>query len=237
MMKCIVVEDEKRVQENIQNVIRKLSIEKDIDLDVKYYKKFTKELEEEINEELYRKVYIMDIELESGPSGIEIAKKIREKDWESEIIFVTNHDKMFETVHRKVLDVFDFIEKFDNMEDRIEKDILTIYNQKFDKKMLKILARNADLEIYYKNINYIARDKEERKLIIYCNDVTFKINESLNDLLEKLDNRFIRVHRSCIVNKENVVLYNYKEGYFMLKNGEKVPLLSKKYRKEIEEKC
>ncbi len=234
MIKFIVVEDEKSVQDIIKKVLRKISIANDTEIEISYHQKYNKNLLKDISEEVYRKVYILDIELEGSISGIDIAQKIREKDWDSEIIFVTSHDKMFETVHRNVLEVFDFIEKFHNMESRLEKDLQLIYNQKFDKKMLKIYSRNADLEIYLKNILYITRDKEDRKLIIHTKDVNFKISSSLNDITEKLDNRFIRTHRSCIANKDHIVEYNYSENYFQLDIGIKVDLLSKKYRKEIE---
>ena len=148
MIKFVIVEDEKIVQDVVKKVIRKVSMKNDTEIEVNYYTKYNKELQKEINEELYRKVYILDIELDSDVSGIDIANKIREKDWDSEIIFITNHDKMFETVHRNILDVFDFIEKFHDMESRLEHDLNIIYNQKFDKKMLKIYSRNADLEVY-----------------------------------------------------------------------------------------
>ena len=232
MFQYIVVEDEINVQEQIRKVLRKLAFANDVDLDVKYFKGYSKELESIINNDIYRKVYIMDIELKNSVSGIEIAHKIRENDWDSEIIFVTCHDKMLESVHRRILDVFDFIEKFHDMENRLEKDLQTIYSQKFDKKMLKIKGRNADLEIYLKNILYITRDKEDRKLIIYTKNIEFKIIDTLSDIQEKLDNRFIKTHRSCLVNSDHVMEYNYKNGYFVLDTGDKVYLLSKKYRKK-----
>ena len=234
MIKFVVVEDEKNIQEIVKKVIRKLSITNDTEIKVNYYTKYDKNLQKELSEELYRKVYILDIELEGNVSGIDIAHKIREKDWDSEIIFITSHDKMFETVHRTVLDVFDFIEKFHDMEKRLEKDLKIIYNQKFDKKMLKIYSKNADLEIYLKNILYITRDKEDRKIIIHTSEVDFKIVSTLNDILGMIDNRFVRTHRSCIANKDHVVKYCFSDGYFVLDNGLKVDLLSKKYRKEIE---
>ena len=236
MIKFVVVEDEKNIQDIVKKVIRKVSIINDTEIEVNYYTKYDKKLQKEIREELYRKVYILDIELEGSISGIDIAHKIREKDWDSEIIFITSHDKMFETVHRSILDVFDFIEKFHNMEQRLEKDLKIIYNQKFDKKMLKIYSRNADLEIYFKNIFYITRDKEERKIVIHTKEIDFKVVNTLSDILEKLDNRFVRTHRGCIVNKDHVVKYSFSDGYFILDSGKKVDLLSKKYRKEIEDK-
>ena len=234
MIKFVIVEDEKIVQDVVKKVIRKVSMKNDTEIEVNYYTKYNKELQKEINEELYRKVYILDIELDSDVSGIDIANKIREKDWDSEIIFITNHDKMFETVHRNILDVFDFIEKFHDMESRLEHDLNIIYNQKFDKKMLKIYSRNADLEVYLKNIYYLTRDKEDRKIIIHTQNINFKIVSTLNDITEKLDNRFARTHRGCIVNKDHVIKYSFSDGYFILDDGTKVGLLSKKYRKEIE---
>ena len=41
---------------------------------------------------------------------------------------------------------------------------------------------------------------------------------------------FIQVHRACLVNPNQVILYNYQEGYFVLKNNRKVFMCSKKYR-------
>ncbi len=233
MIKFIIVEDDKNIQDIVKKVIRKISMLNDFEIDVKYYTKFNKDLKKEIDEELYRKVYILDIELDGNVSGIDIAHMIRDNDWDSEIIFITSHDKMFETVHRNILDVFDFIEKFHDFTKRLEDDIKLIYNQKFDKKMLKVYSKNADLEIYFKNILYITRDKEDRKIIIYTKDISFKIVSTLTDVFDKLDDRFVRMHRSCIANKDHVVQYCFNDGYFILDNGKKVMMLSKKYRKEI----
>jgi len=236
VIKFIVVEDDNFDQENFKAILRKLAIKNDKNLEVSYFKKYGKELQKEMDTDLYRKVYIMDIELEGNVSGIEIADKIREKDWDSEIIFVTNHDNLFEKAHRQVLDVFDFIEKFDNMEKRLENDIQKIINKKVDNGVLKLSGRSVEVEVYMKNILYITRDKEERKSIIYGKEgMCFKVGYSLTELKEKLDSRFVQTHKSCIANKTRIVEKNYSKGYFKLDNGKVVDLLSKRYRKEIEE--
>ncbi len=235
MIRFIVVEDEGIVQESLKKILRKVSIKNDKNLEVIYFKRYNEELQKEIENETYRKVYIMDIELKNSISGIEIAEKIREKDWDSEIIFVTHHDKMFEMAHRKILEVFDFIEKFQNMEERLEEDIQKIYNRKIDNKILKLNGKHVDLEIYLKNILYITRDKEERKAIIHTDEVEFKVGLTLSELLEMLDKRFVQTHKSCIANKNRMIKRNYAKGYFVLDTGEEVPMLSKKYRKGIEE--
>lgn len=236
-MKFIVVEDERDAQEKIKKLLRKISVQTQIDLEIEYFKNYDEKLQKEIDNTLYPKIYIMDIELDGEVSGMEVAEKIRDNDWDSEIIFVTTHDKYFDKVHRQILEVFDFIEKFQDMENRLEKDIKLILSKKADKKLLKIKGNHADVEIYMRNILYILRDKEERKSIIYTDtdDVTFKVSNSLIDLLDRLDSRFVQTHKSCIANKNRMVERNYAKGYFILDNGKKVDYLSRKYRKGIDE--
>ena len=235
-MKFIVVEDERDAQEKIKKLLRKISVQTQIDLEIEYFKNYDEKLQKEIDNTLYPKIYIMDIELDGEVSGMEVAEKIRDNDWDSEIIFVTTHDKYFDKVHRQILEVFDFIEKFQDMENRLEKDIKLILSKKADKKLLKIKGNHADVEIYMRNILYILRDKEERKSIIYTDtdDVTFKVSNSLIDLLDRLDSRFVQTHKSCIANKNRMVERNYAKGYFILDNGKKVDYLSRKYRKGID---
>ena len=235
-MKFIVVEDERDAQEKIKKLLRKISVQTQIDLEIEYFKNYDEKLQKEIDNTLYPKIYIMDIELDGEVSGMEVAEKIRDNDWDSEIIFVTTHDKYFDKVHRQILEVFDFIEKFQDMENRLEKDIKLILSKKADKKLLKIKGNHADVEIYMRNILYILRDKEERKSIIYTDtdDVTFKVSNSLVDLLEKLDSRFVQTHKSCIANKTRMIERNYAKGYFILDNGKQVDYLSRKYRKGID---
>ena len=236
-MKFIVVEDERDAQEKIKKLLRKISVQTQIDLEIEYFKNYDEKLQKEIDNTLYPKIYIMDIELDGEVSGMEVAEKIRDNDWDSEIIFVTTHDKFFDKVHRQILEVFDFIEKFQDMENRLEKDIKLILSKKADKKLLKIKGNHADVEIYMRNILYILRDKEERKSIIYTDtdDVTFKVSNSLIDLLDRLDSRCVQTHKSCIANKNRMVERNYAKGYFILDNGKKVDYLSRKYRKGIDE--
>jgi len=232
-----VVEDDKKTQETIKEVLRKVVMSKDNSIEVKYFTKYSKELKRIIDDNSCRKVYIMDIELETKTSGIEIAKLIREKDWESEIIFITSHDKMFETVYRNVYEVFDFIEKFYEMEKRLTKDIDLIFKKNFDNKMFTFTSRNVDLQIYYRAITYITRDKEERKILIHTDTNVFKLNMNLNDVTALLDDRFVQTHRSCIANHQRVHEWNWPKNYFVLDNGEKVEYLSKKYKKEVEASC
>lgn len=235
MVRIVVVEDDKEIQLAIKKILRKLDIFKDEEVKIEYFTKYTNNLKEIINNSAERKIYILDIELETKVSGIDIAKYIRESDWESEIIFITNHDKMFETAYRSVYEVFDFIEKFHDLENRLKKDINEIFKRNFDNKMLMFNSRNISLKIFYRSITYLYRDKDSRKIIVNTDKTQYSMNLGVNDALNYLDSRFKIVHRACIVNTDRVEAYNWTKGYFVLDTGEKVPMLSKKFKKEIED--
>ncbi len=236
-MKFVVIEDDRAVQEIIRKIIRKLSVKYNEDFEIIFFEKYSSELEEEMKETSIPKIYILDIELSHSICGIEIAEKIRKTDWDSEIIFVTNHDKMFEVVHRRVLKVFDFIEKFRDMSHRLYDDLVKIMNHKYDEKVFTFQHNHVVNRIYMKHILYITRDKEDRKAVIYTDTpgVTLKINLTLTELKNMLDSRFVQTHKSCLANKERMIERNYTKGYFILDTGEQVDLLSKNYREEIEE--
>ncbi len=235
MIKIIVVEDDKNTQMTIKKILREMDIFKDEEVQVEYFTKYTNELKTMIKDVSEHKIYILDIELETKISGIDIAKFIRENDWESEIVFITNHDKMFETVYRSVYEVFDFIEKFHDLAPKLKKAIKSIFQRNFDNKMFMYKNSNFSLQIYYRSITYIYRDKETRKIIINTEKNQYSIILPLSESLNYLDHRFKMVHRACIVNIDRVESFNWSRGYFILDNGQKIDLLSKKYRKGLEE--
>lgn len=231
MIKYIIIDDEPSILERIEKIINHIAFKTESDYDIKKFTKYNNELEKIINDNSITKVYIIDIEIDKKKSGLDIARQIRENDWDSEIIIVTNHDRMFETVYKTIYKVFSFIEKFDNMDSRLEKDLKAIIRKTDDKKKFVYSTQKISIQIYLKDIMYIYRDTIERKLVFVTTNNKYFINMTIQELLTKLDSRFIQVHRACIVNDERVRVYNWNEGYFELDNTEQVFMLSKGFRK------
>ena len=231
MVRVVVVDDDREEIEHIKNLLDDVVKE---EKEVVTFTRLTDKLKKEIQNTDLRKIYVLDIEIGHKASGISIAKLIRDVDWESEIIFITNHDKMFESVHRTVYEVFDFIEKFHEFDKRFKKDIQTILKRNFDNKMFVYKTNNIELNLYYKSILYIYRDTAERKLVIVTDSDKYMIGLSIKEIIPYLDYRFVKCYKSCIVNTARVQEKNYKDGYFTLDNGEKVYMLSKKCKKDLE---
>lgn len=231
MIKFIIVEDDKKWTEEYERVINNVFFKSDKEYDIYTFTKYSDELKKIIHDNSEQKVYIMDLDLNnSKPTGMDILREIREDDWDSEIIVVTNHDRMFETVHKEIYKTLDFIEKFDNFEDRLKRDLKKIDKQKFDKGKFIYNSKKISLQIYLKDIQYIARDSVDRKLIIKTTNNEFIVNLSIQEILEMLDERFKQCHRSCVINEDRVVEKNYIKSYFMTDTGEVVPLLSRRFR-------
>ena len=70
MFKIIVVEDDRNTQFTIKKILREMDIFKDSNIRICYFTKFTNELKEIIMDTSERKIYIMDIELETRVSEI-----------------------------------------------------------------------------------------------------------------------------------------------------------------------
>ncbi|MDD4188385.1 MAG: LytTR family transcriptional regulator DNA-binding domain-containing protein [Bacilli bacterium] len=233
MIKFVVIEDGPDYQEIICKIIEKTIFKTDNDYRIEKHNKYSLELSETIKDCSVHKIYILDIDLGKGPSGLEIAKEIREIDWDSEIIFITSHAKLFETVYRNIFNVFAFIEKFVSLESRLEDILLKIISKKVDIGKFYYSNSKIDVQIYYKDITYIYRDTIERKLVIKTTTNKFLLNKTILEISKELDDRFKQIHRACIVNIDRVNMFNWSKGYFELDNGEKVNLCSKNFRKNI----
>ncbi len=225
MVRFVIVDDDRDEIVHIKSLLDEVVT---VDKEIVCFHKLNENLKNEIKNTDVRKVYILDIELNDKVSGINIAKLIRDVDYENEILFITNHDGMFESVHRGVYEVFDFIEKFHDFDKRFKKDIKAIIKRNFDNKMFNYKV----LSIYYREIMYIYTD--DRKLIIVTSNNEYTVNMTIKEILTMLDSRFRQCHKSCIVNTDHIEKKDYKNGYIILNNGMKVDYLSKKFMKELD---
>jgi len=230
MIKFIIIEDEEKYTKKYEDVINSILFKTPKDYGILKFTKYNNELKKVIRDNSEMKVYLVDLQLNNNYDGMNILREIRDNDWDSEIIVLTNHDRMFESVHKEIYRTFDFIEKFVDLEKRLKKDIKKIISKNHDNGKFVYKTRKIELQIYYKDIIYIYRDTVERKLFMKTSYNHFIIDMSMKNMIKMLDDRFVMCHRSCIVNNDRISEKNYVKGYFITDMGEKIDLLSKKYR-------
>lgn len=145
-------------------------------------------------------VLILDINLNSNISGIDLAKEIRKRNKKVYLIFSTGHLEYSLLAYS--VKTFDYLPKPLTIE-RLEvtlKRLLDDINSSSNKKFIKI---NSKTVIDEKEINYIKKDGMK---LIFCTNSNkeYEAYSSFNKIKNSLPNNFIRCHKSYIVNTNNV---------------------------------
>ena len=144
-------------------------------------------------------VLLLDIELKSKLTGIEIANIIRKNNKSIYIIFTTGHLEYGLIAYQ--CKTFDYLSKPITLE-RLESTILRLFEDLTSrpKKFLKL--ENKNIVINLDSVQYIQKDG--MKLIFYTDNREYKIYSSFNKISESLPENFIRCHKSYIINIDKV---------------------------------
>ena len=222
--------NKKTYEEEIDNYMMNYDIEYKIYFCSDYNKNWTKIVEKEIG----FKVYILDI-TDFNINNISAAKLIREDydDWSSMIIILSS-TKTSNCSEGKHLMLIDITNKLIPSEKKL-KDILPICIKHYDKrpKKLKYTYKNMIYNIDYKQILYIEKEQDSKLCKIKTLEKDYFIPGSINEILHKLDNRFIKCYRSIIINLEQIECFDTKKNIIYFKSKEQLESISREKRKEI----
>ena len=146
-------------------------------------------------------VLILDINLKSQVSGIDLANQIRQINKKIYIIFATGHLEYLILAYK--CKTFDYLPKPISMEN-LETTILRLFDDvnenKANKKFIKINKRNTILNSDL--ICYI--EKCKTKIVFKTKDAEYSTYASFKQIKDTLPSSFVRCHKSYIVNTKNV---------------------------------
>ncbi len=140
-------------------------------------------------------VVILDIDLKSKLSGMDIANIIRQKNKKSYIIFTTAHLEYSMVAYK--YKTFDFLAKPITIE-RLEETILRLFDDISYNENYFIKLNNKKGYINSNDILFI--QKQGKKAIFKTTKNDFELNSSFSTILKQLPSNFIRCHKSYIVN-------------------------------------
>lgn len=183
-------------------------------------------------------VYFLDIQMPEI-DGTDIAKIIRYKlgDWNSLIVFVTNYSKYRNKILTSRLDVLDYIKKSKKGYEQIEEVINIVLSKYRNADSCLAFERESSVfKIKYKDIVFIEREVSSKSCILYTVSGEYKISKSLSEIEKMLDNRFLRTHRSAIINVDKIIEYNFVTNIVIFSTGETTDLVARSKRKELKER-
>ncbi len=228
MFNFIVVDDIEFYRNQVKEAILSFSIKADVPTENYIFSEYNKDFMKIANSKIENKIYVLDIETPKH-NGIDVARKIRSKDEDSTIIFLTSYEDSYYPTLLRCNIKYNFISKSE-----VFKIILINYfniimdNTYSSKYHLTFKDYSNFISIKLKDILYV--HSSDNKNIIETFKTKITVNKSLDFLLKKLPNYFIRSHRACIVNLKNVVLIGNE---IVFSNGTKIKLLSRKYKDEV----
>lgn len=144
-------------------------------------------------------VLLLDIDLKSSTTGLQIAEQIRKIDKNIYIIFVTGHFEFGMVAYK--YKTFDFLQK-PLTKERFEETILRLYSDIFGNKINYIRLDNDKTVIKENTIRFIKKDG--MKVIFHTDTRDYETYSSFNKISDMLPYNFVRCHKSYIVNLSKI---------------------------------
>lgn len=201
-MRILIVEDEFIIAQSLSNTLKRLGYQ--IISICSNYDEATNLLSNDKPD-----IIILDIKLKGEKSGIDLAEYINEN-YDIPYIFLTSITDKYLLNTLKYLNPSSILIKPFN---KHELDaILSLTKHQYKNNLPKkehtntaedcifIKQKSEHIRLKYSNIKYIK--SSDVYISIKTNDnLSYKIRGTLDSFLKKLNNQFVRVHRSFIVNK------------------------------------
>ena len=144
-------------------------------------------------------VLLLDIDLKSSTTGLQIAEQIRKIDKNIYIIFVTGHFEFGMVAYK--YKTFDFLQK-PLTKERFEETILRLYSDIFGNKINYIRLDNDKTVIKENTIRFIKKDG--MKVIFHTDTRDYETYSSFSKISGMLPYNFVRCHKSYIVNLSKI---------------------------------
>jgi two-component system response regulator AgrA len=174
-------------------------------------------------------------------NGLILAQEIRKHDPRGFIIFITTHSEMSYLTFLYKCEALDFIIKddFEEYKRRIHSCLMNVsektnLQQNGDVKKYVLKTKERQLNIDYDEIIYFETSDNIHKVKLHTTNTIIEYSEQLKNILPTLDERFIRCHRSFIVNRNHISQIDFKNKTILMSNSDTC-LISARMMKTVRE--
>lgn len=177
-------------------------------------------------------VFFIDVELRGySMNGFELARKLKRLKEEYYFVYLTSHEELAYKVFEYELGVLDYIVKSprifleDGISDSLKARLDSIFGKveklsgKENKETLVFECGSRLVEIVMSDIIYIQAVKGKHQVEVYTRCQMMNIRQSLKNIYEKLNDDFIYINKSCIVQKNMIREIDRKNRTVTLRGG------------------
>lgn len=172
-------------------------------------------------------VLLLDINLRSNQTGLQLAEAVRKKNKNAYIIFTTGHLEYAMIAYK--FKTFDYLAKpitMERMEDTVKRLFEDIQGQ--PKKYIKIDTKNTVID--EAEVQYVKRDG--MKLVFHTASRDYDTYSSFNKIKPKLPETYVRCHKSYIVNLSQIKNVEPVTNTITFSNGDTCDI-GPKYKNEF----
>lgn len=214
-MKIAICDDSKKDRENLFMKLHECFSLRQIKMQIDIYENAEQLIK---NKDKLYDIYFLDIYM-GEIDGIQLAKQINRLHKRALIILTTTSRQHYAEGF-EVGAVHYLVKPYTNedLEIAITRCLKII---KIEEPYIEIMVERENKKVLYAWITYI--ESQNRYCIIQTMKQQFKTYQQLSELEGLLDDaRFLRCHRSYIVNLDYVA--DYQNGVFLMKNGIEIPI-------------
>ncbi len=186
-------------------------------------------------------ILFMDIGLEEFGEGtdtrnissFELVDKVNKRFPQCQVVYISDgkgfDERVYETKHT-------YLMTRDSIQDKLAKALtLSLDNMKYimDKDVIEIVSEGRKNFIHRDQIIYIERDN--RRLLVVTPNKLYPCYDSIANIMDKLDNRMVRVHGGGIVHLGYISYFGKGEVEISYEGIEKVIPVGRTYRKTVRE--
>ena len=213
MLNFVICDDNLNILDKFSKILENIFMKHNYDAQIGFK---TDDVDKLLNyiDENKTDVLILDINLKSNKSGLEVASKVREKNKNTYFIFTTAHLEYAMMAYK--FKTFDYLAKPVTSE-RLEETIIRLFDDVNVSPKRYIKIDNKKTIIDEAEILYIRRDG--MKLIFHTKSRDYETYSSFNKIQPSLPKNFIRAHKSFIVNINNIVHLDSVANIIYFDNG------------------
>lgn len=209
MITCAMCDDELPFAEQLRSLVMAYAKKRRVELQAETFAS-AEELLEEIENGAGFEILFLDIEMRKM-DGIELGKKLRERSYQTLIIYVSGYDQYMRQLFEA--EPFRFLSKplkqeelenvLDKAFERISRFHRELFTIRFGKNVVNLLCRD---------IVYLESNK--RKVIVHIVRGEYEYYHKLDEAEEELlaiSADFVRIHKAYLVNMEHVEAFQYEK--------------------------
>lgn len=241
MLPIYICEDDERIRNAERLWLEKQILIEGFDMEIALCTGNPEELLESLAHEQRQGVYFLDVELKGASmDGFRLGEEIREKDARGFLIYVTAFQELAFETFRYHLEALDYICKKEpeQMYVGISRCLAVIAErvsreQGGQQEYFTVKTLDVIRHIPLAEILYFATSGRTHRIELHARQERLDFIGSMQELEERLEPHFIRVHRAYLVQTDQIAGIERKTREIVLKNGERCPF-SRAMRNRLE---